>query len=156
MAFNRVQRKDTLSLLPNWRFFAPTPAKHDFHLLYRTLSQDGTTSPWKGLETTTRRRFRQIVWFPTRRQEKAIHDICSEILQGGGKGIDFVTNLPAYRVLLSYIERHMSSDAEGSVKGFQFTLARSAGYATSEEPKILLISPCIPVRSTAFKPVRIS
>lgn len=153
-AFNRLQRKDTLSLLPSWRFFAPTPGMHDYHLLYRTLRQDGKTSPWQEVDTATRRRFRQIIWFPSRREGKAVHDVCSEILGYADKGIEFVASLPAYRLLLGYIEKHVMSDGGESVKGFQFTLARSAGYDPAEEPEILLISPCVPEKITARKSLR--
>lgn len=153
-AFNRLQRKDTLSLLPNWRFFAPTPGMHDYHLLYRTLGQDGATSRWKEIDTATERRIRQIVWFPTRRQGKALIDICSEILICADKGFDLVTGMPAYRVILGYIEKIAAADRGGDVKGFQFTLVRSAGYDVTEEPKTLFISPHTPMGPAIHEPVR--
>ncbi|WP_229713320.1 hypothetical protein [Streptomyces fuscichromogenes] len=157
-AFNRLQRKDTLSLLPNWRFFAPTPAMYDYHLLYRTLGQDSSTSPWRELEAITGRRFTQIVWFPTRRQEKAVFDVCSEILRHVDKGFEFVVNVPAYRALLAYIGTHVEADRASGVKGFQFTLVRGAGYDTTEEPKTLFISPYVPmgsfVRETVCNPLK--
>jgi hypothetical protein len=153
-AFNRLQRKDTLSLLPNWRFFAPTPAMYDYHLLYRTLGQDGATSSWKEIGVVAGRKLRQAVWFPTRRQEKAVFDVCSEILRFVDKGFQFVMSIPAYRVLVSYIETRVATDGVGDAKGFQFTLVRAAGYDTSEDPKTLFISPYVPMRSSAYQPVR--
>lgn len=153
-AFNRLQRKDTLSLLPNWRFFAPTPAMYDYHLLYRTLGKDGATSPWKEIDAIAGRRFRQIVWFPSRRQEKAVFDVCSEILRHVDKGFEFVMSIPAYRALLSYMENHIRAGEARDVNGFQFTLVRAAGYDTAEEPKTLFIAPYTPLGSAIYQPVR--
>ncbi|MFF6995483.1 hypothetical protein ACFY93_11045 [Streptomyces sp. NPDC008313] len=140
-AFNRLQRKDTLSLLPNWRFFAPTPAMHDHHLLYRTLDESGETSVWRDIDVIAGRKMSQVVWFATRRQEKAVFDVCAEILRSLDKGFDYVVNLPAYRVLVGYIRQRMVVDGFGDAEGFQFTLVRAAGYDDAEEPAALFISP---------------
>ncbi|MDT0382615.1 hypothetical protein RM572_28070 [Streptomyces sp. DSM 42041] len=144
-AFNRMQRKDTFSLLPNWRFFAPTPAMHDYHLLYRTLGQDGESSRWKAVDIITGRKPHQIVWFPTRRPEKACFDVCGEILQLIDKGFPVVTQTPAYRVLAAYLRRRIRQDGAGDARGFQFTLVRASGYDTSEKPETIFVSPLTPM-----------
>ncbi|MFR9676221.1 hypothetical protein [Streptomyces sp. TR06-5] len=147
-AFNRMQRKDTFSLLPNWRFFAPTPAMHDYHLLYRTLGHDGETSRWRAVEIITGRKLHQILWFPTRRPEKACFDVCGEILQFIDRGFPVATRTPAYRVLVAYLRRRIREDGADDARGFQFTLVRAAGYDTSEKPETLFVSPLTPMDPT--------
>ncbi|MHC0432933.1 hypothetical protein ACX6XY_22565 [Streptomyces sp. O3] len=145
--FNRLQLKDTFSVLPNWRFFAPTPAMHDYHFLYRTLDADGTTSPWQGVDVIEGRKPWQIAWFPTRRPEKAIFDICSEILHVIDKGFAVVTRTSAYRTLTEYLRATINSQHEsaGTVKGFQFALARATGYDKSHDPEMVFVSPYTPL-----------
>lgn len=147
--FNRMQLKDTMSVLPNWRFFAPTPAMHDFHLLYRTLSPEGESSRWKSVEVITGRKMSQILWFPTRRPEKALFDVCSDVLHFLDKGFPVATQTPGYRVLLAYLRRRMREDGVGDAQGFQFTLVRAAGYDTSEKPETVFVSPLTPMKPPA-------
>jgi hypothetical protein len=145
--FNRLQLKDTFSVLPNWRFFAPTPAMHDYHFLYRTLGADGTTSRWEALDVIEGRKPWQIAWFPTRRPEKAVFDICSEILHVLDKGFAVVTRTSAYRTLTEYLRAGLRARGETpeTVRGFQFALARATGYDTSQEPEMVFVSPYTPL-----------
>jgi hypothetical protein len=153
-AFNRRQRKDTLSLLPNWRFFAPTPATHDHHLLYRTLDQNGGTTAWRDIDVIAGRKLSQVFWFATRRQEKAVFDVCSEIIRSLDKGFEFVVNIPAYRILLGYIRQQIVADGFGDAQGFQLTLIRAPGYDLTEEPAALFISPYAPMGTYPSGPVQ--
>ncbi|MFE3329564.1 hypothetical protein [Streptomyces sp. NPDC059176] len=141
--FNRLQLKDTFSVLPNWRFFAPTPAMHDYHFLYRTLSTDSTTSLWQGIDVIEGRKPWQIAWFPTRRPEKAVFDICSEILHVIDKGFGVVTRTPAYRTLTEHLRTTITAQGgtTDTVKGFQFALARATGYDKSHDPEMVFVSP---------------
>ena len=78
--FSRFRAKDVLSLVPNWRFFAPNPCMHDSHFLYRTVDAAGNASPWHDGFTTETRKPQHIVWFPTRRADKGVSDACADIL----------------------------------------------------------------------------
>lgn len=151
--FNRLQLKDTFSVLPNWRFFAPTPAMHDYHFLYRTLGTDGTTSLWQGVDVIEGRKPWQIAWFPTRRPEKAVFDICSEILHVIDKGFGVVTRTSAYRTLTAYLratireqqEREGGAGGADTIRGFQFALARATGYDKDHDPEMVFVSPYTPL-----------
>nr|AOE46837.1 tubulin alpha-2 chain protein [Streptomyces antibioticus] len=143
--FNRLQRKDTFALLPNWRFFAPEPAVHDYHFFYRTLNTAGETSPWHAVDLIAARRAHQIFWFPGRRTEKAVFDICSEMLQTLDKGFSEVVRTPAYRVISAYLREQVRTEASGDVKGFQFALARATGHDTATSPETLFVSPYTPM-----------
>lgn len=144
--FDRMRSRDPLSLVPNWRFFAPNPGVHDSHLLYRTLSVDEETSEWIQLPLHQERSARQMIWFPKRRLGKSIFDVGDELVRHLGEGFQVLTTLPSYNVLVGYLRREIreSQDA-GRVKGFQFAFARSTGYDMSEEPEMMFISPYTPM-----------
>ncbi|WP_197351730.1 hypothetical protein [Streptomyces bathyalis] len=140
--FNKAQKMDIFSgMFPNWRFFAPTPAQHDYHILYRTLNHEGETSPWRMVEVIVGRKLPQIFWFPGRRPEKAIFDIVTELITQLDKGFSGMMKLPSYRILCAYLRHRIREDgnAEG-VKGFQFTLVRATGYEETD-PEVVFVSP---------------
>jgi hypothetical protein len=147
-AFDRFRRFDATGLLiGNWRFFAPEPAQHDFHVLHRVLRADGVESKWIETNTIPRRRWVQAVWFPDRRQDKAMFDVCSElVVHMGTPGVD-MTKSTAYAVLTESVERRVRQDAAGGdlPEGFQFVIARSGGYDETVEPDYLIVSPFVPM-----------
>lgn len=149
-AFSRVLRWDSFSaVFPNWRFFAPTPAQHDFQFHYRTLSHNGETSEWSAVEVIEGRRPHQIVWFPGRRPEKAVFDLGSETIQALDKGFARAVHAPSYRILRAYLTDEVERSGRRNVKGFQFALVRTAGYDESEEPEVVFVSPYTPIRQEA-------
>ncbi|MGW3294120.1 hypothetical protein ACWC9S_09140 [Streptomyces xiamenensis] len=150
MSFHRVMRKDRFSsAFPNWRFFAPNPAQHDFEFFYRTLDEAGETSSWQPVDVIQGRHPRQILWFPGRRPEKAVFDVGSEIMMALDKGFDVVTRQPAYRLLSAFFRDRIERSARAdTVKGFQFTMVRVAGYDETEEPDIVFVSPYNPLRDS--------
>jgi hypothetical protein len=145
--FSRLSRKDTFSMLPNWRFFAPIPATNDYHFLYRVLDADGITSPWRGLDVIENRKPWQVVWFPTRRSGKAIFDLCHEILHVIPRGLAVTARTPAYQMLTEYLRATLRAqdNSPHTVEGFQIALARATGYDTSQEPELVFISSYIPL-----------
>ncbi|MGW1951555.1 hypothetical protein ACWCPI_02130 [Streptomyces sp. NPDC001920] len=151
-AFNRLEARDRFSLLPNWRFFAPNPATYDYHFFYRTQDTSGTTSEWRTVDVIEGRRMHQIFWFPGRRPEKAVFDICSELLGPMNAGIDAMTETTGYAVLVAHLrERIRAENAPGSVQGFQFGLARAAGFAETE-PETIFVSPFTPMDPSPTPP----
>ncbi|TDB95804.1 hypothetical protein E1091_09910 [Micromonospora fluostatini] len=149
--FDRFRRFDVSGLLiGNWRFFAPEPAQHDFHILHRVLHTDGEQSRWSETIEIPRRCWRQVVWFPERRQDKAIFDICADlIVHLGQPGVD-VTDTPAYEVLRDIVEAAVrETHPARTPKGFQFVIARSTGYDESQKPEYLLVSPFVPLEGSS-------
>ncbi|MEH0432866.1 hypothetical protein QBB34_42360 [Streptomyces stelliscabiei] len=146
--FSRFRAKDVLSLVPNWRFFAPNPCMHDSHFLYRTVDADGNASPWQDAFATETRKPQHIVWFPTRRADKGMVDACADILPtlefGGFEG---AARTPGYRLItenLRVLIRSRGPVPEG-VRGFQFALAKDTGYDTRHRPSLLFVSPFVPL-----------
>lgn len=146
--FNRIQLRDHFSVLPNWKFFAPNPATHDYHYLYRTLDNEGVTSKWQDMDLIADRRMYQAFWFASRRSEKAVFDVCSEILQRMDKGFDAIRTTASYRLLVEFIRRDIRERAENidNIGGFQISMVRAGGHDHDEEPEILFVSPYIPIQ----------
>ncbi|NUP45500.1 MAG: hypothetical protein HOY76_52850 [Streptomyces sp.] len=147
LVFDRARTRDLYSMVPNWRFFAPNPAVHDFHYTYRTLDLDGTTSEWSEIEMIAPRRLHQAFWFASRRPEKAVFDICTAILQEAQKGgVRQAQNLSAYQVLIAFVRRTIHEEQGGKpLKGFQFAVVRAAGHDREEPPETLFVSPYTPM-----------
>ncbi|MFE6165691.1 hypothetical protein ACFQ7F_43085 [Streptomyces sp. NPDC056486] len=146
-AFEIARSRDVFSLVPNWKFFAPNPATHDYHYLYRTLDENRQTSPWVELDLITNRKAIQAFWFSSRRREKAVFDICSAILKSIAKGSD-PTGAPPFKVLAEFIKRQIRNAPNASdVRGFQFSVVRAAGHDESEDPEVLYVSTYLPMKS---------
>ncbi|MDX3635662.1 hypothetical protein OG920_03530 [Streptomyces europaeiscabiei] len=146
--FSRFRAKDVLSLVPNWRFFAPNPCMHDSHFLYRTVDADGSASPWHDAFATETRKPQHIVWFPTRRADKGMVDACADILPtlefGGFEG---AARTPGYRMITENLRVLIRSrgPVPEDVRGFQFALAKATGYDTRHRPSLLFVSPFVPL-----------
>lgn len=146
--FDRVRNRDRTGLLiPNWKFFAPEPAQHDFHVLHRVLTADGTQTPWEETTQITPRAWRQLLWFPHRRREKALFDVCAELITLMNRpGLEII-RFPVYRVLRDFVAlavRDACAGQEPPPQGFQFLIARHTGHDQSHEPDYVFLSPFIP------------
>ncbi|HET9173284.1 MAG TPA: hypothetical protein VFN97_27895 [Actinospica sp.] len=147
-AFDRVRNYDRLGLLlPNWRFFAPEPAQHDFHLLHRVLTHDDEQTLWSESSSITPRDWKQMFWFPDRRREKALFDICGEILGITAQPALDVTRFGSYLLLRDFVTRAVRAEyaERPQPQGFQFVIARHTGFDTENEPEYLFISPFVPL-----------
>ncbi|WP_148071466.1 hypothetical protein [Streptomyces sp. I6] len=149
--FDRLRRYDRMNvLIPNWRFFAPHPAQHDCHLLYRTLSGTGEASLWKRASTITGRSWTHVVWDPARRREKGFLDLCNEFTNRTNKGLELTGSVP-YRLMAAFVLRHIRhSDPDWpDITGYQFLIVQSGGYEESEELRYRFTSPFVPVTHDA-------
>lgn len=142
--FDRVRDLDKSSvLLPNWRFFAPMPAVHDHHILFRTSSPGGSTA-WEEVWPITPRHWLHTLWFPGRRREKGLFDLFFQIAR-------LVTHvemrqLPRtapYRMLCGVVAERVRAGHAGRElpERFQFALVKYSGVDDSEEPEYVMVSP---------------
>ncbi|SDK49484.1 hypothetical protein SAMN04487820_108249 [Actinopolyspora mzabensis] len=138
---DRIRRLDQFNLLfPDWRFFAPNPGIHDYHLLYRDTLPSGEVTSWSEIGHIEERKPHHIVWHPHRRLEKTLFDIVAEILRFSGESEakrDMALTVP-YLTLLNYIT-HRYPHAPNA-RSTQFLVAASGGYELSEEPTMLFLS----------------
>ena len=141
--FDHFGHRDRLGcVIPNWRFFCPEPARHDYHVMHRVLAADGNVSSWEETVRIESRRWRHMVWYPDRRRGKATFDLCSQlgVLLGGRQD---VTQFCSYQLLRNMVARAVADgQTETAVppQGFQFLVGRHTGHDESVEPTYILCS----------------
>src|SRR6266498_683301 len=109
--FGRIRGHDPIGMLiPNWRFFAPIPAQHDFHLLYRVLTPTGEQTPWTNATNATPRAWSHALWFPDRRRDKAVFDLCGQLIEQLALRGGQITGTPAYRLLRDLVAVAVETD----------------------------------------------
>jgi hypothetical protein len=140
--FDKIRKWDpTGSLIPDWRFFAPRPGMHDYHLLIRDELPEGEVTAWKEYCQVEERRWQHFFWYPGRRAEKVVTDAVSGLIQMQpdlkDRKEDVQVSVP-YLTLLNYATHQVPHHPEA--KRVQFLIATSAGYDESEEPMMLFLS----------------
>ena len=139
-SISRTRAKDDFSLIPTWRFFAPSPARSDFVLFYRVRNSE--FGDWVELTPTPKRHWYHAVWDPTHRNQKAIFDAMASML----KAFPFmdglsIHSLGAYKEIEQYVAK--SADINGLIKPgsqIQFCILGVSGYDESIQPTILFVS----------------
>lgn len=131
--FDRCRNADPLGFLPNWRFFAPEPARFDFYVLYRVTGRPAGPTLWQQVCTPEPRRWRHALWFPTRRHDKALLDICGSVLGYTSIGRDAITDSVPYRLLRKHVRHHIATHYYvADATGFQFVIVRDSGHADND------------------------
>jgi hypothetical protein len=132
-----ISRIDRFALVPLWIFFAPSPFTRDLDLLYRDANSAGKLGGWH-LATTQRRALRHIVWHPSCRTDKALIDICADLLQSVAlnRHLD-PTTLVSYTVLEHFVA---SLPSGPDAVRRQFIIVRSDGYRFPDGLEVLLMS----------------
>lgn len=143
---NRFRRLDrTGMLLPNWRFFAPSPGVTDTHLLHRVRLPDGSQTPWEPTLQITRRTWLHAMWFPGRRREKSVFDIAIHLEQlAGVMDARRMADTGSYGLLAGFVRRTVA-ERYAEPRAFQFALVRHTGFEQEGEPEYLLRSSYLPM-----------
>ena len=129
--------------IADWRFFAPIPGMFDHHLLYRDQLDDGSLTPWQEVLQDRQRKVRQVLFFPTRRGDKAITDSVGSLLRiaqtrtEGEERQSVQVTIP-YLSLLNFVTHQRPHDPRAIRT--EFCLVKSAGYDESVEPEVLFLS----------------
>lgn len=143
-SFDWARKYDpAVMFIPNWRFFAPNPAVHDFRLAHRLLLEDGSSTEWIDTKTVPRRSWFNTVWFPSRRRDKAITDMSNSLIERMDERNTLVEESLAYKSLRNLVRGVVAADLgteSPRPNGFQFALGRDAGYDDSEEPTVFFTS----------------
>jgi hypothetical protein len=142
--FDRLRNLDARNnVLPNWRFFAPNPAIHDTHVLYRTLARDGRVTEWDvALEPGPRVWWNMLV-HPGRRNEKAIFDVVESIITAiAAAPLEVVEKRTPFRLLRAFVARKVRADAgDGPLpQGVQIAIVRHTGYDDEGDTEYLMVS----------------
>lgn len=132
-----IRNIDYFALIPEWRFFAPNPGRHDFHLLYRDKFADGSLTEWTEIAPILHRRLLNMLYNPNRRRNKALFDCTQEFSKHVNVGDRALELAIPYLALLNYISCIPRSISPGFT---QFLIMYSAGSLTEKDPEILYIS----------------
>jgi hypothetical protein len=121
----------SLRFIPIWNFFAPNPASHTYHLLYRDQSKDGKMTNWHEIKIP-QQEWSRVFWNPSKSFNKGILDIVLEFTQLIPRLKDhqeiIKVSLPYLTILsyLSYVQRSIEPFAT------QFLLLQSSSSAGFE------------------------
>lgn len=139
--WDRLRRLDVYHcLLPDWRFFAPSPGIDDYHILMRDfVDKDSQPGPWSEVEFLVDRHWSQAVWHPLRRYEKTVYDATNELIRICAERDPASAYLTVpYVTLLNHVLTRGCHQAE-AVRT-QFLVAASDGYADEDDPLLLFRS----------------
>lgn len=130
--------------IADWRFFAPVPGTHDHHLLYRDVLPGDATTDWREIEQQRGRKAIQMLFYPSRRGDKAITDAVGSLLKnlhasepGPLTKNAIQVSLP-YLALLNFVTRQVSHAPTAVTT--EFIIARSNGFDESEDPEVVFLS----------------
>ena len=123
---------------------------HDFHLLHRVLRSDGEPTPWGETIRIPPRAWGHAAWHPERRRDKAMFDVCNELVTLLAIPSLDVTGTASYALLRDHVERIVRQEHRGGPlpQGFQFLIVRHTGHDEEHEPDYLLAS--------AFEPLQVA
>jgi hypothetical protein len=132
----RLKSRDLLHLIPNWRFFAPNPARRDYHLEYRTLAAGGAPRRWQRVQTIARRSISCALWHPAKRRRKAFNTLIRRLMraaidwgpQGAGRSV-------AYLTVLNHVQRKA-----GAREPVQFRIVTAQDFCAARPVRLAFTS----------------
>ena len=147
--FDRLRSLDRYTLvIPNWRFFAPNPATHDYIFAVRwRLKGEKQTSDWYMINTYNDRRLSHIIYYPNRRVEKSLSDVAGRVLTHLSANPETLSLSPDYKLLSNNTKQFVKDNVGCRVEKFQFMIAADTGYDTSGDYSEFYVSPGITVGS---------
>lgn len=137
--FATVRRFDPLGLLPHYHFFCPTPVRHDYHLLARTLADDGAPAPWREVIGPPPRLWWNFAWNPDRRAYKSLCDLM-QVVDSNDDDPRAVQVSIAYLAILAHATDIAGSWQEPDAARVQFLLAVSHGPQSATPPQAVFMS----------------
>ena len=138
--FNRVIASDLFSLIPYWTFFAPSPGRTDYHLIYRDRLPDGSITDWIEVDITQSRNFISFVWNPGKRSRKVLSDVAQSVarlVRLDPRLADTVVISYQYLLILNYLTKTIRGQ-RGVQR--QFAIVETAGYFREGMPNVVLRS----------------
>jgi hypothetical protein len=104
----QLRAKDYLGLVPDWRFFCPTPIKNNYFILYRDFINENEITNWTELTLCPPRYFYHVLWNPGRKYRKSYLDVCIEIIgisSRSKESEDYIVGSISYLSILNHISR---------------------------------------------------
>jgi hypothetical protein len=120
-----------MSFIPIWSFFAPTPGMHDYHLMYRTIDDEGQIQDWKAAYTLgDKRRLCAFLWHPEKKFSKSLMDLVQDLSQSSILFKDkkqICLSIP-YLHILNYISSLQHEKSEKTVQFMVLSNSRLHNY----------------------------
>lgn len=140
-AWQRVKAWDWFALVPRWTFFAPRPARTDFHLFYRDVMEGDAVGDWREVPLVPPRSpSLRGVWNPAKRRKKVFIDAVRGIVEIAAKLED---EPYAVKVTLPYLLllNHVAALPRGpEVRARQFLVSESYGWFAEAPPRVVFHS----------------
>jgi len=127
--------RDVFHLIPTWRFFAPAPARRDYHVEYRTMSRKGRISRYARAPMIGDRTWLSVVWNPGKRRRKAFNTSVRRIVRCRSSfGEIAARRCVAYLHLLNHLQSLCVDTGEYAL---QFHILSAADFA--DDPRVRLV-----------------
>lgn len=123
--------------LPQYRFFAPIPARGDYHLLYKDYYEDGYATDWTEISLIQERKPWNIIWNPGKRERKALFDVVTDLSKHVVMRDPIIKLSVPYLLILNFIS---SIPRSTSPYATQFLLVLSHGSCSGKDPDVFFIS----------------
>jgi hypothetical protein len=134
----RLRLKDPLGIVPDCRFFCPTPIKSNYYVLYRDLLKDGNFTAWKELNLLPRRRVLDCFWNPGRKLRKSFLDVTVELANVSMKNKEnVIMGSVSYLAILRHIS-NMERTVDARIT--QFAVMGGSSIEKEESAELLLLS----------------
>ena len=119
--------------IPQWRFFAPTPAISNHHIFYRVKgNNDEEWSKWEELSPEVKPTLLSAIWNPSGRYTKANFDITNSLIDmiSYGATFEFIKSSENYSIISSIINGRLSGT---NALKYQFMVAISTPNKSTKE-----------------------
>jgi hypothetical protein len=140
-----MRRRNVLSLVPQWTFFAPNPGRADMHVLFRDRLADGSFTGWIELHTSENRRLRSALWNPEKRAKKAVHDAIQSLGSSVSRDQPTAPELMLTRPYLMLLTLVCSMNAAADATHRQFVVVATADTDPDATPQLQLRSAVHPL-----------
>lgn len=135
----RVERRDTFALLPRWSFFAPSPGRHDVHLVFRD-QLNGAWTPWQSVPATPPDRRWWWLWNPERYPRKALSDFVNGLRMAEQVQPDVPRMVVLSAPYLSLLGWVMAQPSRAEATHRQFAVVNTEGFHDGRTLDVLFVS----------------
>lgn len=132
-----VRRYDLLAMVPEWRFFAPNPARGDYHLLFRDFLDADCCTMWTEVPVGGTRRWWNVFWNTSKRANKALFDAVTELARDVREQDEVLEGCVSYLTLLTYVS---ALPRTLPVQSTQFLVMYAGVEDPDREPDVFYVS----------------